>query len=206
MKQLIIICEGPTEKAFCQEILYDRLMDKGVLLTCVLPVESGGGIVNWHPLRKQIGKAMGATCYVTTFIDYYKLKQSYPNYEQALQCNSPELIEEGMYKEVGNSRFIPYIQIHEFEALLFCDIAPFVDRFDTKDVERDEIEKIIRDYPNPEMINHGEMTAPSKRLERHIRKYDKIIDGKAIASKLGLDVIMERCPHFKSWIEKLENI
>ena len=77
----------------------------------------------------------------------------------------------------------------------------------------DELCEIIKNYNNPEEINTGSETAPSKRiiniLEKHRQKYDKIAEGNLIAEEIGIDKILEKCPRFSSWIailiEKVNN-
>lgn len=50
------------------------------------------------------------------------------------------------------------------------------------------------------------MTAPSKRMEKIIPDYEKPLYGNCMAMSIGLDVIMDKCPHFRSWINKLADL
>jgi hypothetical protein len=69
-------------------------------------------------------------------------------------------------------RFIPYIQLHEFEGLLFTDINVFRKNFMSHEFrDRSGFEGIFDQYANPEDINDSTTTAPSKRLEYHIIGY-----------------------------------
>ena len=54
MKRLIIICEGPTEQAFCNDLLRDYFQSKDIILEAPTIKHSNGGIVAWDTLRKQI--------------------------------------------------------------------------------------------------------------------------------------------------------
>lgn len=61
---------------------------------------------------------------------------------------------------------------------------------------------------NPELVNTGRETAPSKRIvavveEGRKYKYHKVQDGVNIACRIGIDVMMNKCRHFKEWIDKL---
>lgn len=47
--------------------------------------------------------------------------------------------------------------------------------------------------------------APSKRLLAIKENYDKVIEGNLIALEIGIEKILEKCPRFKAWIEKLIN-
>ena len=64
----------------------------------------------------------------------------------------------------------------------------------------------INDFNNPEMINDGSETAPSKRLSKIIQGYSKISYGSLVAEEIGLLKIRTKCPRFSGWITKLENI
>ena len=54
MKRLIIICEGPTEQAFCNDLLRDYFQSKDIILEAPTIKHSNGGIVAWDKLKKQI--------------------------------------------------------------------------------------------------------------------------------------------------------
>jgi hypothetical protein len=97
-------------------------------------------------------------------------------------------------------RIIPYIQLHEFEALLFSSAAGFEMLF--PDIAP-QVEQIIRQYPNPELIDDHPQTAPSKRILNLCKKYDKVVDGVAIAEAIGLKTIMQQCPRFNAWLHQL---
>jgi hypothetical protein len=64
--------------------------------------------------------------------------------------------------------------------------------------------KVLLDFKgNPELINDGPETAPSKRILHLIPEYDKVSAGPTIAGLEGIDSLMEKCPHFKEWVTKL---
>ena len=67
-----------------------------------------------------------------------------------------------------NSRFVPYLQLHEFEALLFNDLQLFYQQVPSQDlVGVEELEEIFLKYPNPEMINSRKETSPSHRVKEN---------------------------------------
>lgn len=101
-------------------------------------------------------------------------------------------------------RFIPYIQLHEFETLLFTDVR--VLKYDYLELE--DMIKIDQLYEDTKMIppeetNHGVETAPSKRLLQTVnyKKGDAVSDWLNI---IGIDKIRGKCPHFSQWIGKLQ--
>ena len=54
-----------------------------------------------------------------------------------------------------------------------------------------------------EHVNNSEQTAPSKRIKRIFGSYQKTIDGISVAQAIGIETMMNRCPHFERWVEKL---
>ncbi len=63
---------------------------------------------------------------------------------------------------------------------------------------------IVASYDNPEEIDDGVETAPSKRLLRMIPRYRKIVDGVNAAQIIGIDRVRAQCPHFNDWLIGLE--
>ena len=218
MKRVIIICEGPTEKEFGQHLLFDHFIQKEILIQCPLIKKTGGGIVHWHTLKKEIEThLLESDVYVTLLIDYYGLhsKHDFPGWENSLKIvNKNErmnFIELSMKNDISESsqhRFIPYMQLHEFEGLLFTDKQIFYNQVDKDDlVGIEELEQTFRDYSdNPEMINNTKETSPSHRLKRIIRGYKKVLYGHYFAEVIGLEKIRNKCPRFNAWLTIIETI
>ena len=117
-----------------------------------------------------------------------------------------ELIEKGCYDDINDKRFLPYIQLHEFEGLLFSAPNGFNVLFpNLQKANKTELLETIEQFPNPEMINDRPEFAPSKRLTRLIPNYNKPLYGNMIALENGFSSIMQKCPRFKKWIETLIN-
>lgn len=218
MKRIIIFGEGQTEQEFSNDVLKKHFHK----LEIYLDTPTFGGIGNWNKLKYQIVKTLKSdkTAYVTTLIDFYGIKSThdFPNWEDAIKSTSKstamELLEKGMVDDVEHSirdRFIPYIQLHEFEALLFCNIEVFNNNFEKNEFSNYAyLEETIDNNPNPETINNSSVTAPSKRLEKIIKNYSsqggKIVYGSLLAEEIGLDFIREKCIRFNDWITKLESL
>lgn len=218
MKRIIIICEGPTEREFCNTILAPYFAPLGIYLNAPLIKHSHGGIVPWSLLHRQISIHLCAerNAHVTTLIDYYGITKShgFPNWEESQGIPDANervaLIEQGMMESLDNkscSRFIPYIQLHEFEGLLFSNIDAFERVIPKEDlVGIEELRQTAAIFDNPEMINNSRETSPSHRLERIVRGYEKVVYGNYLAESIGLNKIRERCPRFNHWIESLMNV
>jgi hypothetical protein len=218
MKRVIIICEGQTEKEFCCDVLAPYFSKKHIYIETPLIRKSGGGIVPWEILKKQIQTHLkqDKVAFVTTLIDYYGIekKHNYPNWEEVQKKRNKatriDIIENEMLDSIIEDlkyRFIPYIQLHEFESLLFNDVSIFTNNFTESEFENfAEFATIFTQFPNPEDINDGSDSAPSKRLSYHIKGYNKVVYGAAIASEIGLTRIKEKCPRFNNWITKIEEL
>jgi len=224
MKRIIVIGEGQTEQSFCNDLLQSHFNKKSIYIENPTIKKTHGGIVNWEALKFQIENHLkqDSTAIVTTLIDYYGIYEhhDYPAWKdsQGIADKSERLtiIEKAMRNDIDaglQGRFIPYIQLHEFEALLFSEIDVFKANFTPQEFkDYPYLQKTIHDNPNPETINNGNETAPSKRLEKIIDGYRsdkeslKVIYGSLLAQEIGLTKIRAKCLRFNSWILKLESI
>ncbi len=216
MNRVIIICEGETEKEFCSTILSPYFIKKHIYIQSPLIKKTMGGIVKWEELKKQISLHLNneREVYVTTFIDYYGLNSNhgFPNWEEAQKLTDKnarvKLIEDGMKEDIEDElryRFIPNVQLHEFEGLLFNNVKTFQEQIPPNElVGINELKAILEEYPNPEMINDNKETSPSHRLGRIVLGYDKIVYGNYLAEAIGLENIRAKCPRFNSWLNSLE--
>lgn len=103
----------------------------------------------------------------------------------------------------SDRRFIPYIAMYEFEALLFSGPDQLAEQLQ---VPRKSIDKILEQCGEPECINDSQNTAPSKRLESLTSRFKKTSTGIAVAKEIGLHMIRERCPIFNGWLTEIEGL
>jgi hypothetical protein len=219
MKRLHCIVEGQTEVAVFTSLLTPYILEKTGAYCLFTPVKhTGGGIVKFSKILPELREHLKEKKIVATYFDYYGIHENhnFRNYHEAKvnQTNAKigvELLEKGMFealveKGINTRYFIPYIQLHEFEALLFSSTKSFELVYDNDNIT-EEIQKINSRYPNPEDINDSPNTAPSKRIikivEKHRTSYEKVIDGEDLATLTSIDTIMEKCPRFKKWITKI---
>ena len=220
MKRIHCIVEGQTEVKVFYSILAPYILNKTGAYIDFTPIKhSGGGIVKYSKLVPELRNHLAdKEKILTTFFDYYGIleKHNYPKYKEAKidQTNGKigvELMEQGLKDDLEQNRinvknFIPYIQLHEFEALLFSSEVGFEFQYDNEKVLRG-LKSIAPLYETPEDINDSPTTAPSKRiiaiLEKNGDKYEKVIDGDAIATIIGIETMLEKCPRFKTWVETL---
>jgi len=55
MSRVIIICEGPTEREFCNTILSPYFATLGIYIQAPLIKKTMGGIVKWSELKSKNG-------------------------------------------------------------------------------------------------------------------------------------------------------
>ena len=215
MKNIYIYCEGQTEEAFVNELLYPYFFRMGIV---VIPIvcttkrtasrKYRGGAVEYQRIKNEITILCKSHSneFVTTMFDYYAMPTDTPG----IGNNDPDImrrinaIEGTVNDDIGmkNCRF--HFMLHEFEGILFSDPSSFETITDAQTVER--IRQIRAEFPTPEHINNSPHTAPSKRLEALIPCYAKVRNGTIVSKKMGLDAIIAECPHFREWIESLSSL
>lgn len=212
MKRAYLLVEGQTEETFVRELLVPHYARTQVYLTPIIASTSPGhrgGVVSYAKVRPQIERLckQDATAAVSTMFDLYALPGDFPGRctPQWVRLHSgadkARLVEREMARDVGQPNFIPYIQLHEFEALLFVDPQYFADW-----VGQDIVEKLEKARKNaaPEDINDDPDTAPSRRILKAMPGYQKPVHGPLIANSIGLDAMRAACPHFAEWLGKLD--
>jgi hypothetical protein len=145
--------------------------------------------------------------------DLYGLPNDFPGKAQLNDRMSPQekvrFVEAAMADDINNERFVPYIQLHEFEALLFSDVEKLDGRINSVTQQRSQLialRKLIEQFPNPEDINDGPTTAPSKRILALYSAYRKNVVGPMVAEEIGMAVLRAKCPHFDGWLRSLEGL
>lgn len=139
------------------------------------------------------------------------MDSGFPAYEEA-KLLSPyervERLENAFGDSINHPRFLPYLQLHEFEALLFADPIHTENwlKLDHPTLQTGALAAIRQNYKTPEEINDSRHTAPSKRITDLCPSYQKIADGVLILEELTLPVIRRECPHFSAWLTKLEGL
>ena len=212
MKRLYIVVEGHAEQEFVNEILRPYLNSFG--LYDVTPVlihtsKTGkGGFVNYDHLNNTVVpllRTKGNDIVVTTFVDYFRIPTNTPHYEECIKLGSNKDIvvklEQCIDENINDRRFFSYIQLHEFEALLFSNNNGFKEYFTEEQAKLTNA--IVNEFDNPEDINTDPKYAPSKRLLSIKENYNKPIEGNLIALEIGINTMLERCPRFAAWVNEL---
>ena len=218
MKKALILVEGQAEETFVREILGPYLSGRGVYpqakLVTPKRVKSGsdfkGGIVSYGKVRNDIIRLLGDTSaeVVTTMIDFYGLPDSFPGRPTlpAGSCyDQVAFLEEAFRKDINHQKFLPYLMLHEFEAMLFVAPEKIAQAFPRIN-KYAELSVIKAEFESPEEIDDDPKTAPSRRIQGFFPGYQKTLDGPLIILEIGLDQIRSECPHFNDWIESVERL
>jgi hypothetical protein len=217
--RLKLLVEGKTERDFVKEILGPYLEEQCGHM--VLPVVNKtstknssrvhrGGVSKYTQFKKNILALKEQDNYlITTMIDYYGLPADFPGMNRVHRVPTPEekvcYLERQLKDDLPEElNFIPYIQLHEFEALLFSDIQTLDDVLMKFQPSHLPELHILRQQYSPEEINTQPETSPSHRLKCFYPNYAKVFEGIAIAKEIGLERMRDECPHFNEWIKKLE--
>ncbi|NDV20224.1 DUF4276 family protein [Pseudodesulfovibrio sp. JC047] len=215
---VVVIVEGPTEKGFVNNVLAPEFGAKNIFFyaTIIGKDNHKGGDVKFDrvsPFFRNFLKQRADTI-VTTMFDFFRIDTKWPGISDVTANMKAHdigvAVEKATYEAVKAAypdlrvadRLIPYISMHEFEALLFSSPEYLALGID---VEEKHIQNIVDSSGEPEEINTGPETAPAKRIQNLCpRKYKKTIEGPNIAQAIGLETIRQQCPHFNSWLVKLE--
>ncbi len=218
MVRVHVLVEGEAEEAFAREVLGPYFTQHEVYL---FPRRLGkpghkSGVCKYPLAQREILITLKqeAEAFCTTMFDYYGMPPDWPKRKEAGHKPFAEergvMVEDAILANISGqlgvrfdcSRFIPYVQMHEFEALLFSDPNVLADGLGLADEV--PIRRITDQFKSPEEINDSEQTAPSKRIIELKARYAKVTDGVLISQKIGLNVMRAQCPHFNEWIGKLE--
>lgn len=220
MRRVVIVCEGQTEEAFISRVLFPAFADAGLHLQGItVETSSGhkGGALSYARLRPALRNALanGRVVAVTTLIDLYKLAPDFPGHGAAMAQPTVgarlHALEAGLHADVVQhcgcdaGRFIPHIQPHEFEALLFSDVGALAAVETGWAASVGALDRARAGVATPEDINDGHETKPSARLESLLRSpsYRKLRHGPIAAERIGLARMEAECPHFAAWLARL---
>ena len=225
MTRLLIHVEGETEEAFVDDVLRQHLYGLGYTVVGARVMGSAqerarrGGIVSWAIARQRILNNLKADSelVITTMVDYYGMPPDWPGLGDAATAptapDKAQAIEEALLQDICDemgadfnpARFIPYVMMHEFEAMLFSDCHTFATAIGHPDLSA-SLQEIRNDFNTPEEIDDSPDTAPSKRIGALIPAYQKPTMGVQAAQTIGLEAIRNQCPHFAAWLARLESL
>jgi hypothetical protein len=174
MTSVYIVVEGQTELVFVKSVMAPHLEAMAVFATPIVVStkrerdgrkhRGGGDWGKWEADLRRLCRDGRPDMRITTLFDLYGLPKNFPALtahagvgDTQKQC---ELLEAEMAKVIGDRRFIPYLQRHEFEALVLAGL-PALELILEEPADRSGLLKLEADIANlqPEDINNGRETA-----------------------------------------------
>jgi hypothetical protein len=226
---LHVVAEGHGEQDFLWQSVIPHLGRLGVEARPMLVGKTGhkGGVRPWSQVRDDVCRLLkmhrhDRPVYVSTLFDYYGLKSDWPGFTQARALPVPAspasralCIQTALHADVcqalnanfNPAQFIPYIQMHELEALILAQPDKLKEEFPDRSTEVEAIcESIVG--MDPEAVNDGLDTHPAARIIAQIPEYEgrKRSAAANVLAAIGLPTIRGRCPLFGAWLAQLETI
>lgn len=218
MIRVHVICEGQTEEMFVKELMQSHFVGMGIDLIPALigkPGHKGGKFKSERLMIDLKNRLLGdRVAWCTTFFDFYGLPADFPG--KKLDSNSTDIkvkaaaindaLSQVVEHQLGSDskrRFIPFVQMYEFEVLLFSDATAFAQGIAQSHLS-ECLSSISHQFSSPEHINDSPNTAPSKRVLSLFPGYQKPIMGSLAAMEIGLSKIREECHLFDNWLMRLE--
>ena len=226
MKHIYIVVEGQSEEKFVQNILVPYFAYKNIFLTAE-PVITGrstkgkyckGGGNSYKLYKNHIERLIkqfsnAKNYYFTTMIDLYALPTDFPKLDESKVHSDKyklvQFLESSFNEDISARNFIPYIQLHEFETLMFHNLEKIADEFFDINVNLKEFQKEINQYDNLELINSSPSKAPSKRIDKYTNgQYctRKVSASANILKDIDVDLLRDKYTHFNQWLQKIEDI
>lgn len=211
MPRLVFIVEGDAEQYFVNRHLVVYLSQKhpGVWMHAQKIITNRrlnkkGGNVSYALFQNELKRtAAQGNVLITTMLDFFRLPNDFPGY--STDVRTIDVMENSIRKDcsaiITPQFFSPYIQKHEFEALLFANPNGFSSILNEREMK--QVTKIVKDCGSPEDIDGGAETAPSKRLAS-IFDYKKVADSLLVMSDVSIDQLRSSCPRFDQWVGRLE--
>jgi len=224
MSEIVAIVEGQTEQIFVRDQLAEHFGARGAAIWAVLSGKSRkhGGVRKWDSARGDIIRTLKEGRYVTTMFDFYAMPSDWPGREDAAQLPWPErgdYVERAIIEDIriclggafDDRQLMPYVQMHEFEALAFADVGLLSEKIEPLSMWpagslKTKFQQILHEAGDPEAINDSYETCPSRRIASLVPRYRKKLSGPIITKAIGLDILRQKCTHFGLWLAKLETV
>lgn len=223
MRRVVVVCEGETEEEFVLHVLAPGFLGLGLYLEPQMIETSPGhrgGALNYDRVKPHLRNILRqkSAPVVTTLFDLYKLDKRFPGFEQSRSMpdlgQRLALLRRELHADVVAAagcqagRFIPYIQPHEFEALLFSDVPTLTRVEPGWQTAATALAAARAAAVSPEHINDRPETKPAAHLERELSspRYRKRMHGPIAAQKIGLTKMEAECAFFSAWLAEIRGL
>lgn len=227
MKYLQIIVEGSSEENFVNDVLAHHFAPLNIFIA-TRKIRTGWDSINKKPAKGGVSKYSKfrndvlrwiesdkdrAHTYYTSFIDLYAFptdsESPYTKLIREIEDPYKKILalENAIGLNINHPKFIPYVQLHEFEAFLLVDPDKLLGMFPDSALALEKLKKNIGNTA-PEEVNDSFHTAPSKRIVKYFPDYkgQKAQVGPMVAEDIGISKLRTNCPHFNDWITRLEQL
>jgi len=235
-KRVLAVVEGATELSVLNSAVAPHLGSLGVYLYPKIvgrPGHKGGVYRSFESVAKEIVTLFKQEPHaaVTTFFDFYAMPESWPGVKEAKEMKKNGRPTGEIATAVENAwagvitketedfapptSFIPYVQMHELEALLYAGPKEMAEVFIRPELEQ-TFAQAVKECGGCEEINDRPEYAPSKRIEGVFSSYRKGRDknksedrrphAPIITQRIGVPRIRQACPHFDQWLQRLEQL
>lgn len=221
---LFAVVEGQSESGFFRPLLAEHLALRGIDLH--VPVigkggAKGGMLRSFAQICAELGNFLAdrRRPWVTTFFDYYGLPtgagRGWDFVPAAKAQGGVAAIETRLRDGVRDAagalaeRFIPYVQMHELEALYFAEPATLATVLESPALA-EKFAAVAASAGGCERINDSPITAPSKRLQamcpHYIKGRSSAAHAPRLGAKLSVTTVREQCPRFDAWLTAIEGL
>jgi len=197
MTRLGISVEGATEREFVSRVLRPHLAGFEVMVTAV----DLRGNVSLDKIRGVLPALFGQFDSVSTLYDFYGFKG-----RGERKVDEIEAAIGALANSEQSARLIPYVQMYEFEALLFAAPRDASQWLGGSAAQLTEMQQMVKRCGSPEQVNDSVETSPSHRLKKLFPGYDKKLHGPEIIDLAGLAAIRGECFRFNEWVMRLERL
>jgi len=219
--RICIIAEGQSEMQFIDSVVSPYVYSRNSRIEKIWPINSGGvgktESIGYQKIKRVITTQMRSdnSAVYTTMFDYYRFPkvnipgftyEPYPDPYQKAKVRE-DAFRNAIYSEEklasfnDNITFHPFLMLHEYETLMFCDLSKLGHVREGNDAAIRKLMKDVEHIENIELINDNQLTAPSKRIANVIKGYAKPSMGLAVTKSIGIEMMLTKCQHFKEWID-----
>lgn len=224
MLELIVLCEGQTEREFCRNVVAPYVGTDGIALAGTLvgkPQRKRGGIRPWPTYRNELLRLAKERSirHLAVLVDYYAMPECWPGRvtSKRLPLSQRGLhVEDELRTDLAvelPGRFHPCVQLHEFESLLFVDpdMSALSIAVGGGLSRHEHVAQRMKDIKTKcggsvEAINDDPETAPSKRLIKLISGYDKVAWGVTAAEDVSMPTLRAGCPWLDRWLTTIVDL
>lgn len=211
MIRILVIAEGKSEAEFITRILSPHLEERQPGRVGVSAIRLSGHYT-FPRIRNDVRRCLRTPdphVAVTTMIDLYKIAGDFPGLKGFMDDMPPRQrvldLEQRFAESIDDRRFRPYIQLHEFEALVLTDLTALAEQHPKQQKELEELgARLSKQFATPEDVNR--ITPPSYRILQVVPEYNKVLDGVAALTRIAHPALRARCPHFGEWCDFLETV